>query len=246
MLSELYTKSQELIKLGLGINGCKSNLCSLTKGRNNIKDAIEGIQFCDENSNPLFAIFSINDEFRAYSITNNEYYFIEQDLIQQAITEIEKIIARVEAESKAERIFKATSIGLCDEKKIMQNQDRTFAIKIKFRSDETQKLIKEQQAIHEKILRQAKDSLRLDTLDESGCVVGGVFVSGDIIFTATLGDCRTFVEIENDEGLNLVFLSEIPTKFPFERIKVGEVFKDNQWQDDLNFDHSHVFVSVPS
>lgn len=25
---------------------------------------------------------------------------------------------------------------------------------------------------------------------------------------------------------NLVFLSEIPTKFPFERIKVGEVFKD--------------------
>lgn len=37
---------------------------------------------------------------------------------------------------------------------------------------------------------------------------------------------------------NLVFLSEIPTKFPFERIKVGEVFKDNQWQDDLNFDDS--------
>lgn len=37
---------------------------------------------------------------------------------------------------------------------------------------------------------------------------------------------------------NLVFLSEIPTKFPFERIKVEEVFKDNQWQDDLNFDDS--------
>ena len=31
---------------------------------------------------------------------------------------------------------------------------------------------------------------------------------------------------------------KIPTKFPFERIKVGEFFKDNQWQDDLNFDDS--------